>query len=335
VNDGDEHTNVTTWSGQRFLAEVTRWVGDVARDAGVLLTGEREQPHVRPWSSAVRFGAEGGDLWFKVNGAGTRHEGDLVGTLARLEPSLVPPVLAVDTERGWSLTRDAGPVMRGTAPPDELWASWEAVLLRYAEAQIRLSEHREAVLATGLPEVSPVTLPTQLRSLVEELVALVPEEGGLTVAEQDKLAASFDEYDAWCDELAASGVPVSVQHDDLHSSNICWGGSGADQARVIDWGDASWGFSLATMLCTLNSLAWHAECDLDDPRVLRVRDAYLEPFTVYADRADLVRCVDLARRTGCVARALSYRAALADEPVATHRQQEFPVRAWLLELFEN
>ena len=171
----------------------------------------------------------------------------------------------------------------------------------------------------------------RLNRLISDLETRLAEDP--TEAEHDKLLVSFDEYDAWCDELASSRVPSTVQHDDLHSSNICWGGSTAD-ARVIDWGDASWGFALGTMLCTLNSVAWHARCELDDPRVTRVRDAYLEPFTAYAERAELLRQVELARRTGCVTRALSYRASLLGEPVATHRKEDFPVRGWLLELFE-
>jgi hypothetical protein len=113
--------NVARWASEAFHADLTRWVEKAAADAGVRLTGEKEQPHNRPWSSAIRFGAEGGDLWFKVNGPGTRHEGDLVAVLADLEPDLVPPVLAVDADRGWSLTRDAGPVMRSVAPPEQLW----------------------------------------------------------------------------------------------------------------------------------------------------------------------------------------------------------------------
>jgi hypothetical protein len=35
-----------------------------------------------------------------------------------------------------------------------------------------------------------------------------------------------------------------------------------------------------------------------------------------------------------VTRALSYRRSLLGEPVATHRELDFPVRGWLLELFE-
>ena len=95
------------------------------------------------------------------------------------------------------------------------------------------------------------------------------------------------------------------------------------------------------MLATLNSIAFHAGCSTSraspstHPAVLRVRDAYLEPFTSYAGRATLVRAVDLARRTGCVAKALSYRAAMAGLPVGAQAEHDFPVREWLLGLLDD
>jgi hypothetical protein len=285
--------HMAAWTSEAFLAEVHAWVSAVAADAGISLTGERAQPHLRPWSSVLRYGAEHGDLWFKVNGTGTRHEAALVATLADLEPSLAPPVLAADPARGWSLTRDAGPVMRARGSAEELWGSWEVVLPFYAEAQVRLAEHASSLRASGVPVLSPATLPGVFRALVDDLSSIAPDEGGLTREQRTRLTSLLVEY------------------------------------------GASWGFPIATMLVTMNSLAWHAKCEVDDPRVLRARDAYLEPFTRYAGRRALLRYVELARRTGCVARSLSYRAALTGEPVATHRDYDFPVRAWLLEVLEG
>jgi len=94
------------------------------------------------------------------------------------------------------------------------------------------------------------------------------------------------------------------------------------------------------MLATMNSIAFHAGVlvegrPIDDPRVLRVRDAYLEPFTLYAPRADLVRYVEMARRIGCVAKALSYETALEETSLSVHAEYEFPVRGWFLELLEE
>ncbi len=332
--DDNGMTCVELWSSAAFREETAAWVHAVCSPLGIELTGESEQPHIRPWSSAIRFESTTGPVWFKVNGTGTRHEPALVDVLSRLVPNLVADVLAIDTQRGWSLSRDAGPVMRTTAGPDQLWSSWEGLLTAYAEVQIQLSAHVPELLATGTPELTPVTLPGHAAALVEELSALSPEEGGLTPQESDAAVARLREYDAWCAELAGSRIPASIQHDDLHAGNVCWGGSVAG-ARIIDWGDASVGLPLGTMLCTLNSVGDHAGAEIDDVRMVRVRDAYLEPFTAYAGRAELIRYVALARAVGCVTRALSYRRAFDGEPVATHAEFEFPVRAWFLELLAD
>ena len=327
-------SNVALWASAAFHDQARSWVATVSHDRGVELDGEMDQPHNRPWSSAIRFGSSAGDLWFKVNGPGTRHESTLVGLLAELVPDLVADVLAVDADRGWTLTRDAGPMLRTTAPPEQLWSRWEGIVQRYAEAQILLGSHDRELLGTGTPEVSPRTMPGQAAALLEQLAAETPDTGGLTAEQAEGLTARLPEYAGWCAELTGSGIPESVQHDDLHSGNICWAGS-LDRARIIDWGDASVGHPFGTMLCTLNSVSHAAGLELDDPRVLRVRDAYLEPFTAFADHAELVRLVALARRTGCVARALSYRAALLGESDSTHAEYEFPVREWFLDLLED
>jgi Phosphotransferase enzyme family len=329
---------VALWTGPAFHEEVRQWVRDRAAAHDLELTGEWAQPHARTWSSALRFETTGGRIWFKVNGSGTRHEPGLVRLLSARVPGLVPDVLAVDTERGWSLTRDGGPMLRECYPPDLAWEPWEGLVVRYAEAQLAMAAESDAVLAAGVREVSPWTVPGLARSLLEELDGPAPEQGGLRGDEAARLAAALPRLEAWCAELGASGIPSSVQHDDLHSGNVCWRGSVAT-ARIIDWGDASWGFPLATMLATMNSLAFHAGTyvegrPVEDPAVLRVRDAYLEPFTGYATRDELVHLVDVARRAGCVAKALAYRSGLRDAPADASAELGFPVRDWLLGLVD-
>ena len=332
--------SVALWTSTSFVDGAREWVSDRVREHGLALTGAWDQPHAREWSSAISFETTSGErVWFKVNGGGTSYEPRLVALLGDLVPGLVPDVLAVDDERAWSLSRDAGPTMRAVHPPDELWQHWESLLARYAQAQLTLGAHAEAMLATGAPHLAPLQLVGQFRRLRDEMAALPPERGGLTpeqLAAVDRLAPA---YRAWCEELAASPVPESVNHDDLHSANVCWPAEDAAAARIIDWGDASVAHPFGTMLATLNSIAHHAgvfgeEGSVEDPRVLRVRDAYLEPFTELADRASLVRWVWLARATGCVSRALSYEAALGEAPPDVMAAEDYPVRGWFLELLE-
>ena len=241
------------------------------RPLGIRLTGAWEQPHVRPWSSAISFESDAGRLWFKVNGPGIRFEAALVDLLGKVVP-IVPgarrrprPGLVADPGRrpdaalGGAARGGVVVVVGGHRRP-----------VRRAQARAGRPPRRAAGgrRRRGLP----ATLPGQARALVAEAADREPDDGGLTREEVAGLEALLPEYDAWCATLAASGVPDSAQHDDLHSSNICWTGS-VDTARIIDWGDTSVGHPIATMLCTMNSIAWHARCEVDDPRVLRVRDA--------------------------------------------------------------
>ena len=325
---------VELWATAAFHAEARSWVAEIAGSAGITPTGEFHQPHNKPWSTAIRFESDAGPLWFKANGPGTLHEGTLVATLARLDPALVPEVIAVDRIRGWWLMRDGGPILRTLAIPGELWSRWESIVPRYAEAQLRLAAHSRDLLATGLPEATPATLPGQLESLIDALRSRAPAEGGLTADHASALEAHLPVYRERCAQLAASGIPSSIQHDDLHSSNICWYDS-ARAFRVIDWGDASWCHPLGTMLSTLNSIAHHAKVEAGDQRIQRVRDAFLEPFTSFATLATLKHLVTVARQVGCVTRALSWMHAFEGEPAPAEAAEDFPVRGWLLELLES
>jgi Phosphotransferase enzyme family len=336
---------VALWTSSAFVAEALAWVAAQLARRGSRLTGEWEQPHVRVWSSTIRFETTEGRVWFKVNGSGTAYEAPLVALLDELRPGLAPEVLAHDDTRAWSLTRDGGPVLRSIAGPDASWGYWEQLLPRYAEAQLALAEHRLRLLATGIPNRDPAQLPVEYRRLLDELAARPTEDGGLTREEASALEGLLPVYDEWCAELAASPVPDSLQHDDLHSNNVCWPGKADDlsSVRIIDWGDASIGHSFSTMLATLNSIAFHAgllrddrqdDRQLDDPRLLRILDAYIEPFAGLGRRAELLRWVALARSTGCLSRALSTESAFQEAPATVVAGEGFPVRGWFLELLK-
>jgi hypothetical protein len=308
------------------------WVSSQIALLGGTLTEEGTADRNRAWSHTTLFGTTLGRVWFKANARGTAHEPRLHRLLARLVPDLLPGLLAVDEARSWSLLTDAGPTLRTLAAPDAQLATWEQLLPRYAQAQLTVAAHRDDLVRAGVPERSPTTLPAQAGALVAQLATLAEDRGGLGPDRRAALEARMATYGRWCAELSASGLPDTIQHDDLHSANVCVDGA---SVRILDWGDASLGHPFGTMLVTLNSLAHHAGLDLRDPPVLRVRDAYLDPFTAYADRRDLVHLVDRARQVGRVTRALAWRAALSTEPPEAHAEWDFPVRGWLEEIAQD
>jgi hypothetical protein len=163
-----------------------------------------------------------------VNGSGTAYEARLVTLLGELYPGLAPEVLAHDEARAWSLTPDAGPVLRSVADPDALWEHWEGLLPRYAETQLALAAQRSRIFATGTPDRRPAQLRVEFRRLLGELAARPIEEGGLTAEQVCALERLLPDYEHWCDELASSPIQDSLQHDDLHSNNVCWPGDAND-----------------------------------------------------------------------------------------------------------
>lgn len=322
---------VDLWTSAEFLDDATEWVTGEADRAGLRLDGTREQPHARPWSSAVVFGSDAGRLWFKVNGPGTSYEAGLVAVLNRRVPGLAPELIAVDAARGWSLSHDAGPTLRSIGDPDQLWDHWVEVVQRYGAAQLALAAHVDDLGNTGIPDLGPGAAPARLVRLVDDLARAEPERGGLDPQDAERLRDAYPAYESWCAELAGSGIPVTLNHDDLHSNNICISAAGL---RVIDWGDSCLSHPFGTMLATLNSIAWHAECERDDHRIQRVLDAYLEVFGGYGDRRTRRRWASTARRVDTLARALSYVSAFEGEPLSAHEEADWPVRGWLLEVLD-
>jgi phosphotransferase family enzyme len=332
---------VAVWTSSAFIESARTWVAAQLGRGGSRLTGEWEQTHARVWSSTIRFETTEGRVWFKVNGPGTAYEAKLVALLDELWPGLAPQLLGYDDAVAWSITRDGGPMLRSKTKPDALWGYWERLLPRYGEAQLALAADHVRMLGCGAPDRGPVQLPLEFGRLLDELASKPIEQGGLTRQQAATLERVLPAYEGRCAELVASPIPDSLQHDDLHSNNVGWPGEIADlsSVRIIDWGDASIGHPFGTMLATLNSIAFEAGVSVDgrqfhDSRMLRLRDAYLEPFSSLCGVEELRRSVGLARSTGCVTRALAWERALQEAPLNVIAKYEFPVRTWLLELLE-
>jgi Ser/Thr protein kinase RdoA (MazF antagonist) len=102
------------------------------------------------------------------------------------------------------------------------------------------------------------------------------------------------EFVGWSAQLAASPVPASVDHGDLHARNVLVGGGAV---RFLDWGDAAVAHPFASLLVPMAAAAGQAA------RLLR---AYLAEFADLAPPAQLVTEADLACRLAQIARVLTW-----------------------------
>jgi hypothetical protein len=88
----------------------------------------------------------------------------------------------------------------------------------------------------------------------------------------------------------------------------------------------------ATLLVTLRVVADRFDLPNGAPELLRLRDAYVEPWTGEHDRATLVEACRLALLTGPVGRALSWRRSLLDATPSARARYGEGVPGWLVDV---
>jgi hypothetical protein len=165
------------------------------------------------------------------------------------------------------------------------------VLPLYAELQIGEAIHAQGHVAHGAPDLRVATMPAHYEELVRRDLPLEADE-------VERLRGFAARFRTLCDELAAAGVPESIQHDDLHGKNVYLL---EERMRILDWGDASVSHPFASLVVTFRFLEEINRLPPGDPRFPRLRDAYLEPWG-----PGLTETFSLATRVGRFAHAIAW-----------------------------
>lgn len=306
--------------------ELERWVREELEVVDI--TAERE----RPWAAVWRLTTRDGLWWAKVNSPATGYEGRLLGYLAGLGAPV--PQSRARAGRPWALTADAGrpaqEVLDG-ADPTAVLDFWCELLTTYARWQ-RLTA-ASALLGIGVPDVRPATLVGQFDTLVNSRQWFRAEYApAFTDGQRERVLAARSELARLAGELA-QGVPPTVQHDDLHGSNVF---VDAGTVRIIDWGDAVLAHPFGTLRVTLDALAHQLGWESSDRRLRRVSDAYLEAWlTGGQSRAELRAQLDLSLRVAGLGRALGWARALGTPEAGLQLGYADAVARWMQQLADD
>ena len=298
------------WTEPGFQAEAEAWIR-----SQVPVSGPIEQTHVQPWSTVLRVPTDDDrPFWFKACGEEHVFEPSLIELLSRLSPNRVPEMIAIHPERRWMLTRDAGTRLREMIESDGRYEPWLEVLPGYAELQIAAASHVDEILSIGVPHEPLAGLADRVGLLLENPEYLmVGETDGLAGDQIGEVREMLPEIDRLCSDLASLSIPESIQHDDLNDGNVFFDGFGY---RVTDWGDACVSHPFHSLTVQLRATAFRLDLEPGGPEILRMRDAYLEPWTSMADRQTLVGAMGIAYRTGTLARSLAWFRYLAERDPA-------------------
>ncbi len=320
-----EGRGVAVWSTAEWRDAATAWLDSGLATAGRERTGPVEQTRIFPWGTVLTAPTADGPVWCKAGGEATLYEAGLYPILVDAAPRFVLHPLAVDADRGWLLLPDAGqPVLPTGASVEVLLDVLSTALPDYAALQRSMMSHVDAMLAAGVRDMRPAALPDVFDRMLTATRTYVDRHGTDEDRQRwERTAALRPAVVDGSARLAASRVPVSLDHNDLHTANIRAGETSADAYRFYDWGDSGVAHPFASMLVCLGVLVDYYGIATDDPRLVAVRDAYLQPFTDLAPLPDLVRDLELACRMGRIGRALTWQLVAMTDPGGPDGPGEF------------
>ena len=300
------------WHEADWRESVEAWIHESLADRGLEATGPVEHLRQRPWAAIARVGTTEGPVYFKADPPSASFEPALTHWLAERRPDVIPGVIRVDLEREWLLTRDAGsPLREHIAEPPE-HAIWHDLLPLYATFQIELCASVEDLLALGVPDKRP----EQVAAVYGDVLSRWPAATA---------APSQEKIDELVDGVGAT-IPASLAHEELQDNNILLRDG---DPVLIDSAEAAVAHPLCGLVNTFRGLVDRWGLEPGAPDLLRLRDAYLEPWSGFAPIPELVDLFELAYPLGMVCRALSWDRLLSG--LADSDRGEFAgfVPAWL------
>lgn len=213
------------WWSASWAREVTGWV-DTVLPAGTTRTGPPVPAKMWSLSAVLRVpvgGPEGGrDLWFKATCDWFHAEPALTAVVADLAPDLTPDVVAVDADRAWMLLEE---LPGADAAPAHL-----AVQVARGMAELQLAADRAVLEAAGVEVRSLEGLVGELHRALHDSVV----SDRFTEEEWSSWRALEPWAVAQVRALDALGLPLALNHGDLHLGNV----AGQDAPVVFDWTDA-------------------------------------------------------------------------------------------------
>ena len=316
------------WATPEFRTELEAWVGG---EVGAVR--QSEQVRLRPWSTVWRVDTAAGVFYAKQNCPMQGFEAALVAELQTIAPHRVVPAAAVDLDRGFLLTPDQGPVLWREGAPTAP-GSWESLVVAASLLQREVSPHADHLVAqVGLTALPPERSGEQAADRIEALAAL-PEGDArrLVPAAAAGLRAHLPVVQGWGDHVAALGLPLTLQHNDLHEANAFDTPTGL---RFFDFGDAVVAHPLSALLVPLNIAGYDLGEDPTDPRLRRIADAALEVWSDLVPVRALRAALPAALQLGRLGRVESWLRCTASMNAAERTEFGPHAATWLGTLIED
>src|SRR6516165_4867298 len=190
----------TPWARLASLNEMLTWASNTLAATGRPMTGAAEQQRTWNLSGLFRLPTGQGPAWLKITPRFATDEASVIAAFARVDPSLVPPVIGAAPRR----------VLLDHLPGEDCWDAPTEIITsavqRMVAAQAALAGD-PAGYPIGLPDRRAPVLAGQIRALLDGPVSAELSSGEITAAQG--LLSRFQLLDE-------CGLPDTIVHGDFH-----------------------------------------------------------------------------------------------------------------------
>lgn len=277
------------WFAAGWRAAIDAFVDETLASAGRQRAGSGRVVQMWTLSAVLEIpvaAPSAGSVFVKATCDHFRAEPTITALLSRLAPGRVPQVLAVDAGQGWMVMEP----LPGTDEDGRAASAPDAARV-LAELQVLLADRTDELLAAGVADRTARPTVAALRRLVRESVEL----DRLTAEERQQLHQLLPWLERQVAELAASGLPDTLGHGDLHTGNFVVGPRGP---VLFDWTDAALTFPALDAVLLAQSAG--------GGRRAATLAAYAAVWRAARPAADVARALELAAAVHPAYQAISY-----------------------------
>ncbi|MFC5323891.1 hypothetical protein [Bradyrhizobium oligotrophicum] len=260
------------WWKAGFAAAAVRWLEQTADRLGAGRVLRVEQ--LRSWEIAwlARVTAERATWYFKCSPAPLNVEADVIDLLMRIAPDHVPHLVArYRAGSGFLMDAYSEPTLEARRAP----SAWIEAAAQFGRLQLDASGAVDRFIARGIPPLDLTDIEADIGALRDEPMRVTRTLAGLSDHHLQRLHHAWPRLSGLIAELNVANLPVSIDHGDLWAPNIL---SGKNNARFLDWSDATIGCPFFSTLPLLMAEGIAVPMSRDPRLRNHMRDAYLEPW---------------------------------------------------------
>lgn len=188
---------------------------------------------IMPWSFVGEIATDEGLFFCKSVSDASHFEPQLTRVLNQISDDIVN-VVDYSVDGGWLITKGGNSVEELTQ------TDLVGVIKKYAQTQILSIEHKDRIIATGLPQYSPCSVESRMTEVIKRFENLPSNHPShISKQEEDVLCKAiplFVEVEAIVDSIP---IEYAIDHGDLLVKNLLVDEQTATY-RWFDFGDSSW-----------------------------------------------------------------------------------------------